>query len=654
MSRLIDYLLDFGAREPDWVSFTGKSEPRWLRYADLIRTPGHLVDGVVEQQSQPLLYVLDGARLATRSEAAEKIVETQRSLAMRGEPAWLGVLKPGRLDIYATDPCPELSAKPVRFLADDAQASAILPRLVNGEDLAEPAKVHLRDTLFGLITDAGRALHDLGLSTSESIALTGRALFFRYLMGRGIIEERHRSSISKHSASLHECFSNHRALAETNTWLDLTFNGDLLALPGNKYERYFADLDRRYGKRLYRPLQAILGLETSKGSGASQLQLDWGDLEFDHLPIGLLSEAYEELMLRLEPKIRKKTSVYYTPARIAEYMVAEALHEHPAKSRARILDPACGAGVFLVAAFRKLAEKRFAETGKRPDRSELRTILDGQLTGFDINAHARTLAALALYLTALELDPNPTPVEALTFRKLEDRVLIDVSDPIVEDKSGTNLMAGSLGKHMGQDHHDQYDLVIGNPPWTNLPKDHEILAQQYTQRSREAADARGLKEIARTYKNPNHVPDLPFVWAAMDWAKSEGRIALALHGRWLFKMSKSGINARKSLFQALAITGILNGASIRQTKVWPNTTQPFCLLFADNRLPRESDQFVLVNPEKETSLNEKGRMRCNFLTLSDFPLCQWNPWVQRHWLKSMRVLGGWPRTNRIFPAWIVS
>ena len=87
----------------------------------------------------------------------------------------------------------------------------------------------------------------------------------------------------------------------------------------------------------------------------------------------------------------------------------------------------------------------------------------------------------------------------------------------------------------------------------------------------------------------------------MDWAKPEGRIALALHGRWLFKMSESGIKARKALFQALDITGILNGASICQTKVWPNTTQPFCLLFADNRLPRESDQFVLVNPEKETS-----------------------------------------------------
>ena len=232
-------------------------------------------------------------------------------------------------------------------------------------------------------------------------------------------------------------------------------------------------------------------------------------------------------------------------------------------------------------------------------------MLHSQLTGFDINPHAWTLAALTLYLTALELDPDPTPVEALTFQKLEGRVLIDVSDPTPE----THLMAGSLGKHIGERYHHQYDLVIGNPPWTNLPKDREKLAKQYTQRSREAAAARGLKEIAHTYENPDKVPDLPFLWAAMDWTKPGGRIALVLAGRWLFKMSGKGIQSRKAIFRALAITGVLNGASIRQTRVWPKIDQPFCLLFADNRLPEENGRFVFVSPEEEVSLNEKGRMR---------------------------------------------
>ena len=118
-----------------------------------------------------------------------------------------------------------------------------------------------------------------------------------------------------------------------------------------------------------------------------------------------------------------------------------------------------------------------------------------------------------------------------------------------------------------------------------------------------------MGEIARTYENPDKVPDLPFVWAAMDWAKPGGRIALVLAARWLFKMSGKGIQARKALFQALTITGILNGASIRQTQVWPNIDQPFCLLFAENRLPKEDDRFVLISTEEETDLNEKGRMR---------------------------------------------
>ena len=83
--------------------------------------------------------------------------------------------------------------------------------------------------------------------------------------------------------------------------------------------------------------------------------------------------------------------------------------------------------------------------------------------------HARTLAALtlALYLTALELDPHPAPVEALRFRKLENSVLIDVADP---DSQGSDLvsMAGSLGDHVSARYRSVFDVVIGNPPWTSL------------------------------------------------------------------------------------------------------------------------------------------------------------------------------------------
>lgn len=602
----MNLLQEFGAPSESCIDLHDSQDARRLRYTDLIRhrqTP--LIDYVVEQQVQTLLYVVDQTRM--RHEVMP-IHDLQRMLAMRGEQAWLGVLKPGRLDIYATDLQPEPDTAPVCFSQDSQEASSILPRLAQGEELAPLATLRLRDVLLDLMTDAGEALRDLGISTHESISLTGRALFLRYLMGRKIVLPEHLSDIAPSADSLEACMETDVALAETNYWLDNTFNGDLLALPSTDYVAYFRQLFRQHGKSVTQPLSAILALDTAIGPGVSQRRLNWGDLDFDHLPIGLLSETYEELINRFDKSARHATSVYYTPYHIAEYMVEEAFHGHPVGSKARLLDPACGAGVFLVAGFRKLVELRFRETGKRPARQQIRDILHQQLMGFDTNGHARTLAALALYLTALELDPHPAPVEALRFKKLESNALIDVSDP--GSQPGELVpMAGSLSDHVFDRYRDAFDVVIGNPPWTSLTKKYDAIDRVFTRRCRQVAAWRGLDEIAGNYHNPDRVPDLPFVWGAMAWAKPGGRIALALAGRWLFKQSIKGIAARNALFEALKVTGILNGAALRQTKVWPSVDQPFCLMFADNVLPEPDDQFVFVSPHYEPGLNDKGLIR---------------------------------------------
>jgi N-6 DNA Methylase len=620
MESLISQLADFGVRSSDFVELSSQDDPRLLRYVDLVRRGAvPMVDAVIEAQTQPLLYVIDAARLAIAPQQNTEIADLRRRLAMRGEPAWLGVLRPGKLDIYGTDLVPDTHIQPASFASNQSESIGVLARLAQGENLTEPSSLMLREVLLDLMTHAGQELKTLGFTTSESIALTGRALFFRYLMGRKIIDDTHLAQISSRAKSLETCFGDEISLADTNGWLDRTFNGDLLELPTKNYTKYFQELFQKYGAGVARPLNAILGLDQPIAPGTSQkrLPMEWSDLDFSHLPIGLLSETYEELMFHFDSDARRDTSVYYTPSHIAEYMVGEAFHGYADGSHTRVLDPACGAGVFLVAAFRKLTELRFEETGHRPNRPALREILNTQLVGFDTNGHARTLAALALYLTALELDPAPTPVEALSFKKLEGHALIDVADPGT-DPAVIKPMAGSLGEHVSKAYRGAFGLVIGNPPWTSLkpPPKNTIgfitetdIDKNFITRCREIAKERGLQSIASTYKNPDRVTDLPFVWGAMEWAKPGGRIALALAGRWLFKMSATGFAARKAIFQALAVTGILNGASIRHSQVWPNVDQPFCLLFADNSLPKAGDQFAFVSPDDDPGLNDKGRMR---------------------------------------------
>src|SRR5258706_10668933 len=82
-----------------------------------------------------------------------------------------------------------------------------------------------------------------------------------------------------------------------------------------------------------------------------------------------------------------------------------------------------------------------------------------------------------------------------------------------------------------------------------------------------------------------------------------------MHGRLLFKQSLPGRLARNDLFQAVRVTGVLNGAAIRQTDGWPGVDAPFCLIFAKNEPRQTTDAFYYVSPEMEDALNRRGRSR---------------------------------------------
>ncbi|MBC6434739.1 N-6 DNA methylase, partial [Nostoc sp. HG1] len=90
-------------------------------------------------------------------------------------------------------------------------------------------------------------------------------------------------------------------------------------------------------------------------------------------------------------------------------------------SNSRVLDLACGSGVFLVESLRKLVVKRWAN-GEKPTRHLIRETLYNQIYGVDINPEAVQIAAFSLYLTALELDyeleQNRQLTDDLKFQKL--------------------------------------------------------------------------------------------------------------------------------------------------------------------------------------------------------------------------------------------
>jgi hypothetical protein len=591
MSELAQQLEPFGA-DPESLRVFEREGPDLLPYATLLtaRAAAHsdltAVDGVYEWQDEPLMFLIDADRLGGDTERLKRI---RRLLAMRGDAPYLGVAAPGRLDVYgiALDRS-SLEEARVELAIPPAQKLATFLYLANERPGTAANKRWISDVVLKLLTSSIESLAPFA-GAENAISLVGRALFTRFLADRNLLP---RSRFADPATA----FESAAQAVATCRWLDETFNGDFLPLAPRTIERLPSNAFIQLGNVLHRAV-------------GGQLQLGWRErwdhLHFAHIPVGVLSEAYEQYLRKHQPEKQRKQGGYYTPRPVADLIVRAAFHAFGREHRldkARVLDGAVGAGVFLLTAFRELVAERWRREGVRPGTHSLRQILYEQIRGFDSNEAALRFAALGLYLMSIELDPDPVPVRKLRFKNLRRSILyhVGVNDAAAEDD------AGSLGAAIGAEHVGQYDIVVGNPPWTTG-----------TRLKRWPTIRENVRRIARQRLDddkvspalPNEGLDLPFLWRGMEWARPDGQIALALHARLIFQQGDGMPTARRAIFQALDVSAIINGAELRGTRVWPNISAPFCLLFATNRSPAAGAGFRFVSPHLERPLNSTGVMR---------------------------------------------
>ena len=592
--------------------------PALLDFVGLVREQHAPVpEAVVLHDGQPFVYVLEAPASAVADDWVKKALGL---LALRDDAPYVAVVRPGSVQVFALTAV-DREHRPV--LEASALEPGLLARLVSG-DLAMTANTRasstgaheLMLTLLNAVTD--HLISIRGCESREALALVGRALFVRFLADRGLVPM---TQPFPGVTSVEACFSTPAQASATCRWLDLTFNGDLLELPDSGSQRYFGRLAKQPGGGVLSDLTAIVRGDRPVGDGAYQTRFSWGDLHFSYVPVGLLSQVYEEYAHRFETGDAKRQSVYYTPRHIAEYMVDRSLRMlGPAAHTARILDPASGGGVFLLSLLRRLVRARWEATGEQPTTPVIRSILNQQIVGFDINPAARQLSALALYLTAIELDPDAATLTNLIFEPLQGRVLMAADEWQAPD---TSVVMGSLSPSALERFAGQFDLAIGNPPWTSVADAKRRAALSAVTAS--LMQARGCEPLA----NPDGVPDLPFLWAATRWVKPGGVLSFALHGRLLTKVSPAGHAARTQLFRGLDVKFVLNGMELRNTAVWPGMKQHFCLLFAHNQPAPAGSAFYAVTPVEDQSLNREGRIRIDHKDawVSDVAMVESTPYL---------------------------
>lgn len=670
-------LADYGCT--DFVRLDEKlSTPAQLDYLDLLPTRSNqtpTLTAVAEHQGTALLYLVDACGELEINSAS--LAAVRRQLANRSDPAWLGVVRAGSLEVYPIGFHETADTRPVTTIEERSKtAPFFFQSLVHGT-LDENSKLRGTDyvyrKIFDLLTQTTNQFVPRDgkgqIDAIEVLSMAGRALFFRFLIDRDIVRGNELSGtdgICPAAAELKDAFSTAEKAAQTSAWLDATFNGDFLPLVDESipledraareaaYRGFYRRIERLVGKSIFTHLHAILRGWRAVGD-AFQMEIDWGDLDFAHIPVGVLSQVYESFSHRADPRTAHDTSVHYTPRTIARLMVDEAFAAVDYPAGAKVLDSSCGAGIFLVLAFRRLVRERWLQDDERPRTAVVQDILYNQIRGFDISESALRLAALALYITAIELNASPRPPHALKFpRNLRGEVLHRFGSPDHADKEPAVFPLGSLDSQVPAELDKTFDIVIGNPPWTRLrdrkeegeeateTKEHRsaiaALNAEFTKIGRRVLAARGFEDLARRYQNPDNNPDLPFLWRATEWAKDGGVIALAMPARLFERTSGNGFKAWRAILRSIEVTGLINGADLRWSSVWKDVKMPFGILFARNATPKSGHRFYYASPLNEPDLNSDGRFRIDYEVAQPVSTARVE---EQPWLLKTLSLGTW-------------
>lgn len=188
------------------------------------------------------------------------------------------------------------------------------------------------------------------------------------------------------------------------------------------------------------------------GDSSSDGQMSiWRLYSFNFIPVELISRLYEEF---IEDEEKSENGAAYTPSHLANLLVDEIMPVGNAKEldKFKVIDPACGSGIFLVIAFKRLIQWwRAKNQYKNPSLSELKQILNNSIFGVDINEMATQLTAFSLCIALCE---------ELTPKQIWDELRFD--DLTKKNVSHKDFFLW-LDEH--QNEKDSFDIVIGNPPF---------------------------------------------------------------------------------------------------------------------------------------------------------------------------------------------
>jgi type I restriction-modification system DNA methylase subunit len=412
-------------------------------------------------------------------------------------------------------------------------------------------------------------LVDAHLKSSVAHALLGRAIFLAYLQDRGILKPQFFRSRYR-VESFNDLLTNKAQTYNLFEWIQDTFNGDLFPLT-------YINGNTIHEKQIVKEehLKVVQDLLNATDIATGQRRL-W-PYNFDVIPVELISSIYEMFAHASNSDVAKQHSTHYTPTNLVDLILTQVFDGLPID--AKILDLSCGSGVFLVESFRRLLGRRIG-SGEKWSRQIVREILHNQIYGVDISKEAVQIAAFSLYLTALELDPDPQPPSALTFRPLIGSNLF-VADAF-DERDTFNKKEPFISNGFG--------AIVGNPPWTR------------SKASESAVEYCGRHNYPLAKGNPAQA----FLWRIGDFTNDGSRVGLVLPSRPFFSHTGEATEAREKLFERFRFQSMTNLSALRHDGLFPTSAAPAMVIIAEGRRPEPGDAVSFVSVEKSEAFKRHG------------------------------------------------
>jgi hypothetical protein len=541
-------------------------------------------------------------------------------------PQMLFLARPGELAVY------NLTKRPARDVQASARQERLLEIVQTAAEVQSKLKKFRRDQVesghlfederFGfdnradhaLVRDLARvrkALIDEGLSVPHAHALIGRSIFIRYLEDRRALPKEYFEAVAEgHPAwikllatvppatagSTEECPLYLRVLSHKGFTYALfrkladDFNGDMFPIVGNEERSVTAE---------------YLALLQNFLLGNTEEQLFFFAYRFDIIPIELISSIYEEFYSVETGNKQRADASYYTPSSLVEFLLSQVLTKEVLDRKPRIMDPACGSGIFLVEAFRRIVRHRVGQLGRRLRPDELRKILRDQIAGIDINPEAVRVAAFSLYLALLHYQEPPD----ILYKKLPSLTYGQGED--IDATLRYDILLASDTFHVEEkvreEHiHERFstgcaDVVVGNPPWGD-PKSKD----EHVRRGRQGAltwcqakgKAVGDKELSQA-----------FIHKTLDLLRDAGLAGLLVSTGVFFKRQQKSRAFRRQWLPNVSLRQVVNFAAVRDTFFngpghKKGAIAPFASVVFQKQQPGDGHRFAYWSA-KETAFIER-------------------------------------------------